>query len=184
MKNFNKQKSGVLLIAAVLLLVVAVGGTIAYLAAATEPIVNTFTPGKVPPGIIEEFDGSVKKNVAIGNDGTVAAYVRVKVLFTWQDANGNVYGTLPKEGTDYTLTWVKNGWDTETTDGFYYYTTAVAAGGTTGILFTDCTPVAANEPEGYDLHVEILAQSIQAEPASAVTGAWGVTVAPDGTISK
>ena len=87
MKNFNKKKSGVLLIAAVLLLVMAVGGTIAYLATSTEPVVNTFTPGNTDITVDEEFDGKVKTDVAIKNDGTVDAYIRVKVL--------SVIGVIP-----------------------------------------------------------------------------------------
>lgn len=184
MKNFNKQKSGVLLIAAVLLLVMAVGGTIAYLATSTDPVVNTFTPGSTDITVDEEFDGKVKTDVAIENNGTVDAYIRVKVLFTWQDASGNVYGTLPKVNEHYTIEWKLDGWD-EGSDGFYYYTTPVAAEGTTGILFTNCQPVAESEPEGYDLHVEILAQSIQAQPTNVVVEKWGVTLGADGiTISK
>ena len=52
----------------------------------------------------------------------------------------------------------------------------------TGILFTRCAPVAGKAPEGYQLSVEILAQSIQADgkgkdgsgnDTSPVVLAWG-----------
>ena len=144
MKNFKRQKTGMLLIAIALLLTVAVGGTIAYLAASAGPVTNTFTPGNVPPTIDENFDGETKSNVSIINDGNVSAYIRAQVIFTWQDASGNVYGKLPAAGTDYTISWTKAGW-IEGSDGFYYHQTAVAPnGGKTGELFTACTPVAAS----------------------------------------
>lgn len=184
MKNFRRQKTGMLLIAIALLLTVAVGGTIAYLAASAGPVTNTFTPGNVPPEVVEEFDGSVKKNVAIKNGGNVDAYIRAKVIFTWQDASGNVYGQLPVAGKDYTISWTEDGW-VKGSDGFYYHQAAVAPNGKTGVLFTGCAPVAGKAPEGYTLHVEVLAQSIQADGVTkdtdgnvipAVTDAWGVEV--------
>ena len=44
------------------------------------------------------------------------------------------------------------------------------------MLITECKPLKAAPVAGYTLHVEILAQSIQAEPDAAVKEAWGVTV--------
>ena len=182
MKKLMNRKTILLLIAATLILGMAIGGTVAYLAANTDPVVNTFTPGNVDITVDEEFDGKTKSNVMIKNTGTVDAYIRAKVVITWQDANGNVYGTLPVANTDYTIAW-GSGWDTETADGFYYHTAKVAPDKNTSVLITSCTPK-NTAPEGYNLHVEILAQAIQAEPTSVVEDEWDVTVADDGTISK
>ena len=184
MKNFRRQKTGMLLIAIALLLTVAVGGTIAYLAASAGPVTNTFIPGNVPPEVVEEFKGSVKNNVAIKNNGNVDAYIRAKVIFTWQDASGNVYSqlpvTAPAEDPDYTIKWTEAGW-VKGSDGFYYHQAAVAPNGNTGVLFTDCKPLKAAPATGYTLHVEVLAQSIQADGVTAngtpaVVDAWGVTM--------
>lgn len=184
MKKLMNRKSILLLIAAILILGMAIGGTVAYLTANTKAVTNTFTPGKVDITVDETFDGNTKTNVSIKNTGNADAYIRAKVVVTWQDVNGKVYGTMPVAGTDYEITWGSTGWDIETSDGFYYHTTAVAPNGNTSVLITSCAPVAGKAPEGYNLHVEIMAQAIQAEPISVVTDEWHVTVADDGTISK
>lgn len=181
MKRINK-KVILLAVSLVLILSAAIGGTVAYLIDQTGSITNTFTPAKVTPGINENFDGSVKNDVQITNTGDIPAYIRVKVVVTWKDAQDNVYGAAPVLGTDYTWTSGSDKWFLK--DGFYYYSEPVAAKGTTGVLFTACQPVAGRAPEGYSLSVDIHAQAIQAEPAAAVQEAWKVvTVGSDGKLT-
>ncbi len=167
MKKLNK-KSLVLLVCVALLLTCAVGSTVAYLVDKTQSLTNTFTPAKVDIEIEETFANNVKNDVKIKNVENIDAYIRAAVIVTWQNTAGEVYGVAPKEGTDYTITWTKDGWEAGT-DGFYYYTSPVAPGASTGVLFTDCTPVEGKAPEGYTLHVEILAQGIQAEGMGATS---------------
>ena len=183
MKRINKK---VILLAVSLLLILsaAIGGTVAYLIDQTGSIMNTFTPANVTPHINEDFNGSVKKDVQIKNDGDIPAYIRVKVVVTWKDEHGNVYGAAPAPGTDYTwqipgADWVKG------SDGFYYYTKPVPAGETTSVLLTACQPVAGRAPAGYSLSVDIHAQAIQAEPTTAVTSAWNnvTAVGTDGALT-
>ena len=187
MKNFNRKRAGVLLAAIALLLAAAVGGTVAFLVDRTGDVVNTFNPTKVSVNIDEKFDNFVKSDVKITNNvtdeqGGIAAYIRAKIVITWQDEDGNVYGQMPAAGTDYTITWgSETDWDIETSDGFYYHKAPVAPGDSTGVLIEKCEPVEANTPEGYNLHVEILAQGIQAAPTSVVAGEWGVNVERDET---
>ena len=181
MKRINKK---VILLAVSLLLILsaAIGGTVAYLIDQTGSITNTFTPANVTPHIDEEFNGSVKKDVQIRNAGDIPAYIRVKVVVTWKDEHGNVYGAAPVPRTDYTWTSGSDKWFLK--DGFYYYSEPVAAKGTTGVLFTACQPVAGRAPEGYSLSVDIHAQAIQAEPTTAVTSAWGVQVDANGNLTS
>lgn len=148
-----------------------VGSSLAWLMAGTKPIKNVFEPGNVPPTIVEQMNGTVKNNVTVKNTGNVDAYIRAKLVFTWQNKAGEVLGVAPTVG-DYTITWTKAGWE-DGSDGFYYYTTPVAPGGSTGVLATNIEQVITNPAEGYTLHVEVLAESIQAEPSSAVKEAWG-----------
>lgn len=167
MKKLNK-KSLVLLVCVALLLTCAVGSTVAYLKDGTKTVTNTFDPAEVDIEIEETFDGNVKSDVKIKNVKNIDAYIRAAVIVTWQDDDGKVYATAPVAGTDYTITWKKDGWEAGT-DGFYYYTSPVAPGASTGVLFTACQPVAGKAPEGYTLHVEILAQGIQADGTGATT---------------
>ena len=187
-KKTNKPLA--LLASLVLVFGVAVAGTVAFLTTHTGDVVNTFTPGEVPNRVVEDFNGSVKKDVAIENTGNVPAYIRAAVVVTWVDGSGNVYGEVPVKGTDYTWTPGNDGWVED--GGYYYYTSAVAAGGKTGVLFTDCQQInltdgmSPNQPAGYSLSVEILSQSIQADgmgkdadgnDKTPVELAWGLEAA-------
>lgn len=162
-------------LALVLILGAAVGGTLAYLVTQTDPVTNTFEPSHVSCKIEEEFDGTTKSNVIVQNTGDIDAYIRAKVVITWKDANGNVYAAAPERGTDYTITY-GDGW-TKGSDGIYYCNSKVAANnGSTPVLIKECRQT-GTAPEGYALSVEILAEAIQAEPAAAVKEAWGTEAA-------
>lgn len=171
----NIKKSLVLLTAMVVLLCAVVGGTVAYLVTATDPVTNTFTPSSLETEIKEEFEKNVKENVTIKNTGDVKAYIRAAVIVTWQKADGTVYGTVPKpgEGEDYSFTGPAPGWTGLESDGYYYYTSPVAPGAATSALIQSCTPLKAAPADGYTLHVEIISEAIQAEPTTAVKDAWG-----------
>lgn len=173
-KRVMKTKQPVALVALLLLLCCTVAGTLAYLVTSTDPVTNTFTPAHVTTAVDETFEKGVKSDVKIQNTGDIPAYIRAAVIINWADANGNVYGgAVPEKGTDYTITWTKEGWVEH--NGYYYYTAPVAAGALTGELFTDCKLAEkVTPPEGYNLQVTILADGIQAEPIDAVKQAWGV----------
>lgn len=176
-------------LALALVLTLSVGGTIAYLITDTGPVTNTFTPGNVACEVIEPGwkDGhTTKENVTIQNTGNTDAYIRAAIVVTWQNASsGNVLGKAPVLGSDYTLQLATDtGWDITTSDGYYYYATAVSANNSTGILINECKVLKSAPAEGYTLCVEVLADAIQATPINAVKDAWGVTVDANGNISK
>lgn len=176
-----KQKL-VLLAALVLVLGAAVGGTIAYLVTNTAQVKNTFIPSEVTTTIVEKFDGTAKSDVKIQNKGNIDAWLRAAVVITWQDKDGNVYGTAPVEGTDYTITWSMTNW-LKGADGFYYYTKPVAPDGLTEVLFTDCKQIVKaptnedNDEKGYFLNVEVIGSGIQSVPAYVfdTKSGWGVS---------
>ena len=165
-----KKKSLLLVAGIVLMLTIAIGGTVAYIVTGTDPVVNTFTPGDVPIDIDEKTDGGVKSDVKITNSGTVPAYIRAKIIVTWKDAQGNVSAIKPVKDTDYEMI-IGGNWDIGT-DGFYYYNASVGAGEPTTNLITRCAKLTnANKPDGYDLSVEIIAESIQADGMDGVSNA-------------
>lgn len=177
-------KTAVLLISLALLLLAAVGGTIAYIVTQSGPVENTFTPGTVDVTINEKFEKQVKENVNVGNTGDVPVYVRAMLVINWIDAEGNIVLTVP-EGYSYTMTGLAadgSGW-TKASDGYYYYKDPVAAGSATNNLLDKCEAVTPANAE-YFLQVDVLTEVIQADPTDAVEETWGVTVAADGTISK
>lgn len=180
-KRVMKTKKPVALVALLVLLCCTVAGTLAYLVDKTPEVKNTFEPAKVTTKVEEKFDGITKSEVKIKNTGNINAYIRVAVVANWIDKDGNVYGgAMPTEGTNYELK-LANGWF-EGSDGYFYYPTAIAAQAETPALFEPIIQKGA--PDGCSLRLTILADGIQSDPADAVTQAWGVTVANDGTISK
>lgn len=172
-------KRSLVLVVSVLALVLAVaGGTLAWLTANSGPVTNTFTPAQVSCEVDETFQNNVKSAVSIKNTSNIDAYIRAYVVVTWKDEQGNVYGKPPVKDTDYTIEYATGtGWE-KGSDGYYYYTSPVAANdGLTGVLITKCKPVNGKAPTDYDLSVEIIAEAIQSQPDSAVQQAWGVTIA-------
>lgn len=192
LRNFIKQPA-ILIVSLALVLAISVGTTLALIFDETDEVVNTFTPANVGTEVDETIDSGVKKDVKVQNTGDTAAYIRATVVINWQNAAGQVYPGVPTAPTDYAIDWELDGWVLGA-DGYYYYTQAVPADdkatdtneGLTGVLFTDCSPVADQTPDDYFLTVEIIAEAIQATPDSAVS-VWSndkVTVSGNnGTLS-
>ena len=150
-----------------------VGSSLAWLMADTAPVINEFEPGEVPPTIHEEMNGNIKSNISVENTGNVPAYIRAKLVITWQDNEGNVLGKVPVEGDDYRVSGIGQGWVHDS--GYFYYTSKVEPGHSTGVLCGSIEQTGVNPADGYTLHVEVLAESIQSEPERAVIDAWGWT---------
>ncbi len=180
----NYRKSVLLLISVLAMILIVIGVSSAFLKSQTDDLVNTFNSSYVTSKVEESFENDVKSDVKIQNTGDVDAYIRAAVIVTWQDINGNVFPKKPLLGTDYEIEFASDGWDTETTDNYYYYTKPVDSEAYTGVLIEEVKPVDSNTPKGYGLSVEILGDAIQSKPTKAVENSWGVTVNSDGTISK
>lgn len=154
-----------------------IGGTLAYLTDMSDRIVNTFVPGSVPPSVEETFDGCVKENVRIKNEGNISVYIRACVVISWKDALGNLAPQKPAANTDYTIEWSDSGW--QKCGDYYYCLTPVEPGSMTPVLISKITQ--KEKREEYDLVVEIVAQTIQSEGTDH-TGktplelAWKVTI--------
>lgn len=165
-------KSSALIIALALILVLAVGGAVAYIFTQTDPVINTFTPTEAKITVDEETNSNQKTSITVVNNSTgVPVYIRVALVANMIDGAGNVTGAdVPTftRGDD----WIKG------SDGYYYYTEPVPVGGFTGNLLK--APMELSE----NMQVVILADAIQAEPTTAVTQAWDVTVDSNGSISK
>lgn len=166
-KRFNSRFVA-LLSSLVLILGLAAGATIAYLADDTDAVINTFTPGKTDIVIDEEFTGTTKSNVKVNlSSDSVNSYVRARVIINWVE-NGKVLAAMP-EGYTQTIDMTNINWTRK--GEYYYYNGVVAPGGATSNLINSAT---FTYPEGGKarLQIEILAESIQAEPAAAVKDAW------------
>lgn len=186
-RSSSKRRGAAGLLALALAGAIAVGGTVAWLSAATGAVTNTFEPGEVTTEIVENVDSNVKENVKVTNTGNIPAYIRAKVVVNWVDDQGVVSASAPILEKDYTAEFkLDQGW-TQGADGFYYYTSQVAPGASTGVLLIRCAPVGDEAPAGCRLSVEILDEAIQALPDDAFNESWGDSSglsASDGNLIK
>lgn len=190
MLNGNKRKvskkaiiCGCALLLAVL---VSIGVTLAYIIASDGPLKNEFTPSVVTTSVNETLEGRTKTKVSIKNTGDTEAYIRAAVIFNWQDSAGNILGKTPQEGVDYKISWnVSTDYNkaevwVKGADGYYYYTSPVAAQHSTKNLINSCeetSPVtisnsATSTSTIYYLTVEIVCSGIQSTPYDAVSSSW------------
>ena len=167
------KRSLVLVVSVLVLLLAVAGGTLAWLTAQTDGVVNTFTPAQVSCAVTEEFKGETKKNVNVENTSDIPAYIRVKlVTYRVNDAGQHIGGTATIPPFTPGTNWVKYG-------EYYYYTLPVAAGekpetqliGESGITLRSY-----NDADGGKQVIEVMAEAIQSSPAKAVGESWGVTI--------
>lgn len=182
----SKKKFFTLLISYLLVLGLAVGGTIAFITTQTDEKENTFTPARVSCEVTESFDGTTKSNVAVKNTGNTDAYIRAAINITWMKdadaADQTVTARTPQQDVDYTIAYPSDSGWLKGADGYWYYPSPIAPNGATGKLIESCTQLAnANAPAGYHLSVEIIASAIQSAPETVASAEWKVTIA-DGKI--
>lgn len=178
------KRLATLLVSLLLVLGVAIGGTVAFLSTRTDSKVNTFTPSKVTCEVEETFDGAVKRAVTVKNTGDTTAFIRAAINVTWMkdaasydDADQTVSAKVPVKDADYSITFAQNTNWIVGADGYYYYQLPVDPLDSTKELIKECKLLDdASAPDGYHLSVEIVASAIQSEPASVAQGMWHVTV--------
>lgn len=163
----GSKKPLTLFVALVLLLTLAVGGSLAWLVS-KDDVTNSMVPGQVPIQINETVSNNVKSDVTVTNNGNIQAFIRVAIIANAVDKDGNVtVGDIP----DFTVSpsWTPIG-------NYYYYNGIVEPkgtdGDTTAPLFTTDVKFAGGE-------INILAESIQVlggrqYDGSASVDAWGV----------
>lgn len=162
-------------LATVLLLALAIGGTVAWLTANGQPITNTFNPSKVTCEVTENFDGTTKTNVNVTNTGDIHAYIRVKLVTYRTNAQGqHIGGTAELPNFTLGANWVKDG-------DYYYYTLPVEPNGKPATNLTNSMALAGsyNDADGGMQAIDVMAEAIQSVPAEAVRQAWGVSISPN-----
>lgn len=166
-------RSSALIIALALILVLAVGGTVAYIFTHTGPVINTFTPADAKITVDEQTSNNQKTSITVVNNSTgVPVYIRVALVANMIDKDKNVTGAADVPTFTLGENWVKG------SDGYYYYTEPVPVRESTGNLLEKAMTLDEN------MQVVVLADAIQAMPKEAVIDAWGVTVDSNGSISK
>ena len=169
-----------MVIATVMLLALAIGGTVAWLTDTSPAVVNTFTPSQVRCEVKEDFNNQtgVKSNVQVKNTSDIPAFIRVKLVTYRTNGKGQHIGgtaTVPdfQPGTN----WVLH-------EGDYYYTQPVQPQNFTGILIEQ---IKLQDPytdaDGGRQAVDVMAEAIQSVPEAAVKEAWGFGLKADGSLN-
>lgn len=157
-----------ILVVAVLLSALTLGGTFAVILAGADPVTNTFEPARMSCAVTEDFtDGVTKKDVCIQNTGDAPVYIRVKLLPYWYEKENDV--VVAKTAWTPVFT-PGTGWMLGA-DGCYYYAEPVAPGESTAALIPMVTLTQDDVSLARQV-LEILPSCIQAEPADAVLEAW------------
>lgn len=144
----------------------------------------------------DEITNNVKKSLAITNHGNTNCWVRAMIIGNWVDADGQpIFGFtdyLDNKPYEEIASWtIENAasyfkdlpgsnW-TRGSDGYYYYTVALAPEETAAALFTSYTPPAAaptytiaGETIFTHFFMEIAVQAIEAKSSDYTTD-WGNT---------
>lgn len=173
----GRGRLAMMVLSVVLLLGVAIGGTIAWLSTKTTPVTNTFTPAEVNCKVEENFNENtgVKTNVNVKNTGNIAVYIRVKlVTYRTNDAGQHIGGTAKLPEFTPGKNWVKHG-------EYYYYTLPVAPDEKPAANLADSMTLTDSyeDADGGKQALDVMAEAIQSEPEKAVGEAWGVKITPD-----
>ena len=171
------KRAGALTIALVLVLALAVGGTLAYLFTRTDDVQNTFTPSHVTCEVTESFDGTTKRDVNVTNTGDIDAYLRVKlVTYRVNEKGDRIGGTAEIPTFTPGAGWVQYG-------DYYYYTKPVAPNAQPKTALIDSITLRDyDDADGGKQVIEVMAEAIQSVPDKAVGDAWGVTIT-DGNVT-
>ena len=181
----GSRKARIAAVALVLILCCSIGGTLAWLAASTNSVTNTFKPAQVECSVTDTYRNNEKTNIKVSipdNVKNADAYVRVTLVPTWEDAQGNAVA-MPAEITypDSSLnsSWFKDG-------DYYYYKNILKVGDETPALFNSAITVPDSTGD-YTLNLQVLAEAIQADgmdgEAHPVATVWPVSVAANGSLS-
>lgn len=188
------NKRIIYLAAIAILIVCSIAVTVfAYLSTSSDLVVNSFTAAPETDPVIAETTNNpltLKEDVRVyvGAPG-YPVYVRAVILVTWEDGAGKVHAQKPVEGQDYEI--VLNNTDWFKSGEYFYHRNPVDSDGYTQVLVDTCYQKQVG-PDGYQLHVQIIAQTIQAlgmtdgntgvDPKPAVTDAWGIRVDGNGQL--
>ena len=169
-----------MVIATVMLLALAIGGTVAWLTSSTGPITNTFTPSHVSCAVDEKFDerSGVKSDVRVQNTSDILAFIRVKlVTYRTKDKGDHIGGTASVPNFQPGTNWVLH-------EGYYYYTQPVQPQNFTGILINEIQLTTRyTDADGGHQAIDVMAEAIQSVPEAAVQDAWGFGLKADGSLN-
>ncbi len=167
-RKWRNNKIATMAAAIVLVMLVSIGGTLAWRTEQSKAVTNHFTAATADIDIQEEVENNVKKKVTVVNTGSSPVHVRVAVVINCLDEKNNIiFGEAP----DFVLN--KRNW-TSLGDGYYYYNGILAPGDSTENLLGESFYLVKDDKK-YEM--DVLAEAIQAggttpDGTPAVEDAW------------
>lgn len=176
-----KNKKRFYIATAVLFAVALCGTAVAFMIKESRTQTNTFVPAVVTCQVTEDLtdDKTAKKSITVENTGNIDAFIRVRVVSYWVDENNKIVAK-PSEAVSLTID--DDNWIADADNQTYYCKKPIKAGEVTVNLLSSNYTLEIED--GYRKVVEVFAEAIQADPASAVESSWGVTINEDGMITE
>ena len=186
-----KKKKLFYTLLAILVLAALIPTAYAFMFRKSQTVNNKFDPARVTCEVAEtmgtvtkeskEYDA--KTSVKVQNTGNVDSYIKVQLIFYWQDSKGVAVYRDAEIPANFIADYINDGWISGG-NHTYYYTLPVAPGQSTPELLKQ--PIVmhpVNEPYKnvdyiYTPVLEIIAEAIQSVPVSAVQDSWDVTITP------
>ena len=182
-KTLRTGRVTAIVMATVLLLALAIGGTVAWLSTKDTPITNTFLPSKVACKVTEVFDSTTgeKTNVNVENTGNTKAFIRVKlVTYRTNDQGQHIGGTAALPDFELGADWVMYG-------DYYYYKKPVEPNQAPATNLTNSMTLKSKytDADGGYQAIDVMAEAIQSVPQDAVQEAWGenFSIKTDGSLN-
>ena len=169
--NVRRLIPAILLLTLVLTLVC--GTVYAYMFMRTDEKAASFTPAVVSCTVEETFDGTNKSGITVANTGNVDAYLRVRLVTYWVHADEK---TVAAESSPALNITPADGW-LEGKNNTFYYKVPVAPGKSTPSLFSGS--ITLEQKDGLKQVIDVFAEAIQADPATAAMQSWHVTIDGD-----
>lgn len=170
----NTKRMLVLIISTAILLLGAVGTTIAFIVDRTETASNIFDPPVVRI-TLRDYD-------EITNIGTIPVYVRALAVVNWASTEDEhtILAEKPKVGEDLSITFITENWFLAS-DGFYYYKKMLQPGEHVALILE---AIQNTEKLGYEMELTILSSAIQVSD-QAINVAWpAVRINEDGELER
>ena len=166
----------------VAVLLASIGSVGAYMRKQTAVKENVFVASVVDCAVEEIFTYNQKEEITVKNTGNIDAYIRLRFVTYWIDANGEI---LFEASPSLEVNYDKSIW-TEVDDIYYYNKPVSPQQKTEDLLAGSSVIPLRDEGEGDNRKrqvVEVFAEAIQSEPLDAMKESWGVIVT-DGIITK
>lgn len=167
----KKFRIKTLVVSILAIMVLSLGGTLAFLEAKTNLVTNAFSSGVVNISIDEEFTGQpittegISKKVLVCNDdkngklNVVPVYVRVNLVATWVNDDDTVAAIDADSLIEYNF--VSDKWS-KGEDGYYYYDKILDPGEETEELIDSVRlKEGVDVPEDGHLEVSVLADAVR-----------------------